>query len=242
METTVRTRTDVLEEAYSHAITVAIRGAILMAVCLILVWVFGFLDLRPLRILSVVGAAIGGIIILYAALRFIEARRAPYVTVHCPYCEHPMQFPVEPTSDYTCEGCDRRVYYENGKPAPVREVTCPVCKTVHKVSVKATNYTCDACNRPLRLTDPKKVEVVVEDRGGPMGNFDVLITDAGRNATEVAMALQSILVCNLPEARAQLKNLPLTVMRNVPELKADALRRRLRELGATAIVRPTAED
>jgi ribosomal protein L7/L12 len=49
-------------------------------------------------------------------------------------------------------------------------------------------------------------------------------------------------VCNLPEARAQLKNLPLTVMRNVPELKADALRRRLRELGATAIVRPTAED
>jgi ribosomal protein L7/L12 len=56
------------------------------------------------------------------------------------------------------------------------------------------------------------------------------------------MALESILICNLVEARRQMENLPLTVMRNVPERKADAVRRRLRELGATAIVRPTSDQ
>ena len=53
------------------------------------------------------------------------------------------------------------------------------------------------------------------------------------------MALESILVCNLVDARHQMEGLPLTVMRNVPERKADAVKRRLRDLGATAITQPT---
>jgi len=39
-----------------------------------------------------------------------------------------------------------------------------------------------------------------------------------------------------------MENLPLTVIRNVPERKADAIRSRLRELGATAVVRPTEDQ
>ena len=57
-----------------------------------------------------------------------------------------------------------------------------------------------------------------------------------------AMAVESILICNLAESRRQMENLPLTVMRNVPERKADAVRRRLRDLGATAVIRPTADQ
>src|SRR5207237_6152576 len=105
---------------------------------------------------------------------------------------------------------------------------------------KTKNYMCDQCNRAVKLTsDPKEI---VAERSDLLTNYDVLLTDIGRKPTDVAMALESILICNLVEARRQMENLPLTVRRNVPERKADAVRRRLRDLGATAIVRPTAEE
>jgi len=56
------------------------------------------------------------------------------------------------------------------------------------------------------------------------------------------MALESILICNLAEARRQMENLPLTVIRMFPSAKQNAIRSRLRELGATAVVRPTEDQ
>jgi ribosomal protein L7/L12 len=126
--------------------------------------------------------------------------------------------------------------------APIKQITCTFCKTVHKVSAKATQYMCDRCNRALRLTDPNSPAAVVQEQSDLLANYDVQLTDIGRNKNEVAMALQSMLVCNLPEARRQMEHLPLTIARNVPERKADAIRRRMRDLGATAIATATAQS
>src|SRR5207253_828721 len=76
----------------------------------------------------------------------------------------------------------------------------------------------------------------------PTEDFDVLLSQVGRQPKDVAMALESILICNLAEAKRQMENLPLTVMRNVPHRKADAVKTRLRELGATAIARPVGDQ
>ncbi len=175
-----------------------------------------------------------------AGINMKKVRDVQYVTVNCPYCDFAMQFLERPLDDYDCEGCHRKVHYQNGQPVPVKTVTCQSCRTVHRVAVTATKFICDRCNRGVKLTDDPR-EVIAE-RSDLLTNYDVMLTDPGRKRTEVAMALESILICNLAEARRQMENLPLTVIRNVPERKADAIRSRLRELGATAVVRPTEDQ
>lgn len=242
MQRSSTSRSDVLEKEYEAAATLLIRGIIVLVVSLILVWITRLADVAPLSALFSLTALAGVAIMALAGRRMYRARSIPAITVKCPYCEHPNQFLSEPTEDWTCEGCNRRVYYEAGQMVPVREVTCPSCKAVHKVSMKAATFTCDRCNRTLALTDPNKPATIVAEPTDILRNYDVIMTQAGRQPNDVAMALQSILVCNLKEARARMEQLPLTVVRNVPERKADAMRTRLRELGATAVIRPTEEE
>ena len=236
-------KSEVVErEGERGLIQVIIAGAAFLA-CLLLLYLFHFVDKFSLRmtleLLSGAAALASFVWVVTNFIRMNQARAVPSVAVNCPYCDYPNEFLKEPTDDYDCEGCHRRVYYENGRPAEIKKITCAFCKTVHKVSARAKTFTCDRCNRTLQLTDKPGAQPVPQDRSDLLQNYDVLLTDVGRQKNEVAMALQSILVCNLPEARRQMDHLPLTVMRNVPERKADAVRRRLRELGATAIVKPT---
>ncbi len=233
------TRSDVLEKEYEAGLTQVIRGVVILVVSLILMWLMNLAALVPLVIFALLGAIAGLAVVAVGGRRMYRARSLPTVTVYCPYCEHPMEFLSEPTEDYTCESCNRRVLYENGKPVPVREITCPTCGAVHKISEKTTTYTCDRCNRTLRLVDPHDPKRVVAEQSDILRNYDVIMTQAGRQPNDVAMALQSLLVCNLKEARKRMEDLPLTVVRDVPERKADAIRTRLRELGATAVIRPT---
>jgi ribosomal protein L7/L12 len=252
----VVSRSQVLESEYESGTTHLVGAVVLLLVSLLALWganlivrqhfagsSFQMVYLRPLLFLGgVVGVAgslyIGG----RALVNMRKVKSRPTVSVHCPYCGYGMEFVDAPTEDYDCEGCHRRVYYENGQPVEIKQITCTFCKTVHKVSARATQYMCDRCNRALRLTDPNNPDAVVQEQSDMLANYDVQLTDIGRNKNEVALALQSMLVCNLPEARRQMEHLPLTIARNVPERKADAIRRRMRELGATAISTPTAQS
>jgi ribosomal protein L7/L12 len=252
----VVSRSQVLEAEYTTGTTRLVGAAVLLLLSLLALWganlilrqhfagsSFQVVYLRPLLFLGgLVGVVASLVIGVKAGLEMKQAKERPTVGVNCPYCGFTTQFVDEPTEDYDCEGCHRRVYYENGKPVEIKQITCTFCKTVHKVSAKATQYMCDRCNRALRLTDPNDPTAVVQEQTDMLMNYDVMLTDIGRNKNEVAMALQSMLVCNLPEARRQMEHLPLTIARNVPERKADAIRRRMREMGATAIATPTAQS
>ena len=235
-------KSEVVEREGERSITQVIFAAILFFALLFGIYLCNFIETPTTRLTLQIllgGAALGAFVWgVMGFLRMQKARTAESVTVNCPYCDFPMQFLQEPTDDYDCEGCHRRVYYENGRPVEIKKITCAFCKTVHKVSAKAKTFTCDRCNRMLQLTD-KPGAAPQADRSDLLQNYDVLLMDPGRRATEVAMALQDLLVCNLPEARRQMEKLPLTVIRNVPERKADAVRRRLRDLGANATIRPT---
>lgn len=233
------TRTDVLEKAYAAGTVTVIRGAIILVVSLLLLYFFTMFQVESLQILAMIGVVIGIIVALLGVKTMYDARKAPVVTFACPYCDYPMQFPKDPTEDFDCDRCHRRVYFESGKLAPVVEVTCTSCKAVHRVSSMANRFICDKCNRPVNLKKKEGEEdTLAPEQTEILQNYDVLLTQVGRKPNEVGMALQDLLVCNLVEARRQMEELPLTVARNVPERKADAIRRRLRELGATAIVRP----
>jgi len=235
-------RADVLEKEFEAATTLLIKGLVVLIASLILSWILWRASLSQLAVVFLATALIGVAVAGIAGRRMYLARQIPAITVYCPYCQHPNQFVAEPTEDWTCESCHRTVYYENGKMVPVREITCPSCRTVHKVSEKAKTFTCDRCNRTLSLRDPSQPAEVIAEPTDMLRNYDVILTQAGRQPTDVAMALQDILVCNLREARAKLEQLPLTVVRNVPERKAEAIRERLRSLGATAVVRPTEDE
>ena len=250
MAKTATTRSQVLEQETEAGVTIAIPAVLALLLALFALWMGKLIDgghyapgsvqvtyLRPLATLVVFAGIIGAVILAARAIWIVKgAHDQPVVKITCPYCDAENEFLVGPTLSYDCESCSRRVHYEDGKPVPVVEVTCTYCKALHKISSKATQNTCDQCNRSLRLGDPKNPGGIVTEQSDVLSNYDVKLTDVGRNKTEVAMALQSILVCNLPEARRQMENLPLTIARNVPERKADAFRRKMRELGATAVV------
>lgn len=242
MATGSKSRSDILEREYEAATTLLIKGAVVLVASLILVWILYRAGLPQVAAVFGVTAIVGAVVMGVAGRRMVLARKVPAITVNCPYCGHPNQFVALPTEDWTCENCHRTVYYENGKMVPVREITCPSCGTVHRVSEKAKTFTCDRCHRTLSLRDPSKPAEIVAEPTDMLRNYDVILTQAGRQPTDVAMALQDILICNLKEARAKLEQLPLTVVRNVPERKAEAIRARLRELGATAVVRPTEDE
>jgi len=243
MAQSAATRSDLLEQEYADGLAQVIRAALLLLGCLILVYLFSLVPGRNPRVMLMAAGGLASVAALaygvMGGLRMQRARSVPAVTVNCPYCDYPMEFLAEPTEDWVCEGCHRRVHYENGRQVPIKMITCPFCKTVHKVSAKARQYTCDRCNRALKLTDGDQASAVVAEQSELLRNYDVLLTQVGRNPTEVALALESILVCNLREARARMQELPLTIARNVPERKAAAIRSRMRELGATAVMRPT---
>ena len=241
MAQTTNSRSDLLERAYEIAVRLAIRGVAILVVSAVLLWILKLVNLYQLWPVAALGMAAGVVIMSVGWFRANRARQRPSLPVYCTYCEHQMMFLAQPTEDYTCEGCHRRVQYENGLPVPVRDLTCPICRASHKVSVKAIRFTCDKCNRGLTLTDPNDPKSIVAEASDMMQNYDVILTQVGRNPVDVALALQDILVCNLPDARRQMEGLPLTLVRNVPERKADAIRRRIRELGATVVIRPTGD-
>jgi ribosomal protein L7/L12 len=244
MAKTATTRSEVLEQAYGSGLTTLIFAAIGLLGAVLLGYLFKLSISNPgLKSGMLALAGLGALVSLYYAFRgysiMSKARGIASTTVNCPYCDYPMEFPERPTEDFDCEGCNRRVQFDNGRMVPIKIITCAFCKTVHKVSDKTTTYTCDRCNRTLKLTGRDKAVVAVDASSDLLKNYDVVLTDVGRNATEVAMELENILVCNLREARERMQTLPLTVMKNVPERKADAVRRRLRDLGATAVVKVT---
>ncbi len=231
------------ESYYEKAIFHAIRGAIILIVGLILLWVEHSVVamIKSSMWISIAVAVpmilitLGICILLLAVWVVIQSNRISYVTVGCPYCDEPVQFTAQPTSDFDCPYCHRHVQFEDGFMLPVQVVECTFCSAKHRVSIKAQSYTCERCNQVIKLTTTAEQEAA-QPRADTY--YDVILTQAGRNADEVAMALQSIMVCSLKEAKMVIERLPAPVAQDIPYIKAESIRDQLRGLGAMAIMIP----
>jgi ribosomal protein L7/L12 len=232
------TRSEVLEREYEAAVAVLLWAVGGLVLSLIAIYVLTKIPQLQLQMFFIILAGASAFVGVYGVVRIVRARGMPFVAVECPYCRFAMQFPSMPTEDFDCEKCHRRVYYEDdGRMAEVIDVACTVCKTQHRVSVKAQRYLCDGCGRPLNL--PGQMAVSTGAVGTDVAEaYNVVLTDVGRRPPEVALTVQDLLVTNMVEARRRMQKLPLTVAENVPMRKADAIGRRLEELGATVAIRP----
>ncbi len=163
----------------------------------------------------------------------------------CPYCDKENTFFQSPTQDWDCDYCHRSVKYEDGYMVPVTIVLCTACRAEHRVPVNVKRYLCDQCNRPLNITgDLRGGTAVIEVEDQMFQNFDVLLVAYDRRLeNELAFKIQNLLVVNMIEARRMIGTIntqtPLIVGYNLPERKADAVRRDLQQVGGTARLRPT---
>ena len=249
----VKKLTEVLEDVWFQlsskvfiGLTILIIGGALLYVSK---YLFTFTALLVARILfglvALAGAALVGTSIYVGA----EAKKRKGFEYKCPYCDKMNALEAEPTSTFDCDHCNRSIHFIGPVPVPVRSVNCPFCQTEHRVATNVHRYVCDRCNRPLELK--------IQGRGGsqmvaegetetaPL-NFDVLLLAADRrHEIEIAMKLQNLLVVNLPEARRLMASAstttPLVVSHNLPQRKAEAIRRQLQDVGATSTLRPTGE-
>lgn len=245
---------DVQEVEWSEAIALGVRGILVAIVAGIVLYFFKRLlppiatSTTVLEMLAVIGILSGLAIMLVAVRRAFQARHAGTVLVQCPYCDADNKFLEAPTTDFTCEHCDRQVHYENGAMIPVLEVECQSCHAKHRVAENVHRYVCDSCNRALKLgkagTDAN-ASFGANTGDALLQNYDVLLVAFDRRKeNEMAFKLQNLLVVNMNEARRLMHTAgpttPLLVAQNVPERKANSIRQQLQELGATSRVQPTA--
>src|SRR5579872_3196695 len=157
MAKSATTRSDVLEQEYEVGVRYLIWAGVVLIAALLVFWcwrlVLNSYQNMPtstprvvyaplLLVTGVLGVIAMGALAGMGAVRMSRAKQKPSVTVNCPYCDFAMEFPAEPTIDWDCEGCHRRVHYEDGKMVEIKQITCTFCKTVHKVAATATTYMC----------------------------------------------------------------------------------------------------
>jgi hypothetical protein len=241
------TASEVQERAFLQSLNGALLGLAILVVAGILFYFMKFWLVDPMLmygrlvmgIAMLAGAGIAGTAVYHGALN----RNVAGVDFTCPYCDKVMKLVTAPSDDFECEHCSRTIHMQNGTHVQVREVTCQACRSSHRVAITSQHYICDNCNRPLKLAWVKdEPKTGTGERGDMMQNYDVLlIAFDRRHENELAFKLQNLLVCNLNEARKQLATAsaqtPLTVAHDVPQRKAEAVRRQLQELGGTATLR-----
>lgn len=241
------TVSEVQERAFLQSIGGALLGLAILLVSGILFYFMKFwLESTPLLLGRLImgiamlsGAGIAGAAVYNGAL----TRKVAGTDFVCPYCDKTTRLMSEASDDFDCEHCDRTIHLQNGKSVEVRSVTCQACRTAHRVAIITQHYICDNCNRPLKLAWVKEEpKTGAGERGDMMQNYDViLIAFDRRHENELAFKIQNLLVVNLNEARKQLATVsaqtPLTVGHDLPQRKAEAIRRQLQELGATATIR-----
>jgi ribosomal protein L7/L12 len=240
--------TEVREVTWTESVGTGLVGIAVMLVAIAGFYFTKFADLNmriPTRVLCSLGLLAGGAILGLAIQRSLEAKKAKGVPFTCPYCETTSEYTALPVSDFDCEHCNRTVHFVNGEPIPVRTIICQACKTEHKVPSNLTRYVCDKCNRPLKLAADKVVATASNEAADAMlQNYNVeLLGLDKRQESDLVNKIQSLMMLTLPEARrlveAASPNAPLIVAYDLPQRKADAVRRALQELGGTAAIKPT---
>lgn len=250
----VRKLAEVQETAWTQASGRIIAGIVIFIVAAVLIYAASFfvgagLQTAARVTFGLVGFA--GLSLVGAAVyNGMQAQKLTGVGYTCPYCDRVNKFEAEPDESFDCEFCNRTVHFDGGVPVPIRTVDCPFCHTEHRVAVNVQRYVCDRCNRPLDLSTvvPGRgpAAAALEPEAAPQ-TFDVLLLAADRRReTEIAMKLQNILVVNLLEARRLMSTAstttPLVVSHALPQRKAEAIRRQLQDVGATASLRPSNES
>ena len=245
---------EILENEWVESIVTASNGVIILVVAGLFYYLVPFrlpphLQLAG-RIIGMVAISIGVVILLLAAHRSWKVRQIPYVGFFCPYCDMENHLTATPTEDFDCDFCHRTIHFKEGVAVPVRTIVCPYCRTEHRVSTNVERYVCDRCNRLLKVTAGSGSRAAVgastaNEQEALMQNYDVLLVAYDRRReNDLAFKLQNLMVVNLKEARRLLETVstktPLIVGHGLSQRKAEAIRRQLQEMGATASLRSAA--
>ncbi|MCW3055155.1 MAG: hypothetical protein JWN14_4325 [Chthonomonadales bacterium] len=241
--------TEVREVTWTESVGTALLGGALILLAIVGFYFTKFASPRGMQIAAQLGCTLGlfagGGILGLAIQRMLGAKKVKGVPFVCPYCETTAEYTALPTEDFDCEHCHRTVHFQNGEPIPVRTIICQACKTEHRVPSNLGRYVCDKCNRPLKLVADKQVAVASNEAADAMlQNYNVeLLGIDKRQENDIIAKIQSLMMLTLPEARrlvdAASPSAPLIVAYDLPQRKADAVRRSLQELGATAAIKST---
>lgn len=243
--------TEVREATWTESFGTGLVGIALLILAAVGVYFSKFVSPASVQLATRLGCAIGllaGAGVLGIAIqRSLEAKKSKGFPFACPYCDEVSEYTALPVDDFDCERCHRTVHFVNGEPIPVRTIICQACKSEHRVPSNLDRYVCDKCNRPLKLAADLNQKVAAasnEAADAMLQNYNVeLLGLDKRRENEVVFKIQSLMMLTLPEARrlveAASPTAPLIVAYDLPQRKADAVRRSLQELGATAAIKST---
>lgn len=178
----------------------------------------------------------GGLALLYALYGYLQTRSIPSFPVTCPYCNQDTEFTAPPARDFACDHCMKLVQIENGKVVDAKQIKCPNCGSMQRISARATTGICEECNREMNIS--KAQRVVAVDENAP---HELVLTGVGRHPDRVIMILESMLSLNRLDVKKLLETLPIVLFTNVTKRKAEMTRFELVEAGAITEIRPLAQ-
>jgi ribosomal protein L7/L12 len=241
--------TEVREVTWTESVGTGLVGLGLLLLSAVGVYFTKFVSPAGMQMATRLGCAVGLLagagILGIAVQRSLEAKKAKGFPFACPYCDEVSEYTAAPVDDFDCERCHRTVHFVDGAPIPVRTIICQACKSEHRVPTNLDRYVCDKCNRPLKLAADLNQKVATasnEAADAMLQNYNVeLLGIDKRQESDVTSKIQSLMMLTLPEARrlveAASPTAPLIVAYDLPQRKADAVRRSLQELGATAAIK-----
>jgi ribosomal protein L7/L12/uncharacterized protein YlaI len=262
------TLSEVREQEYTQSVGMVAWGIGLIVVCLLLIAFLKYIVPPSILVVSQVlcglAALVGAGLVIAAVKRIMDVRNAPSVVYKCPYCEAANHLTAQPTEDFVCDSCHATIRFENGKPVPVRTITCTTCGAQHRVSIKAERYVCDKCNAVLAVQQQTQAVYGMTAPAAPApgpaapaaapprpaammlggSNQNILLQGFDRTReNKIAAVLQRELGVNLAEARRLLETVtektPLIVAYDIPYDQADSLRKQFEQLGAVVSMRNT---
>ena len=241
------------EQEYTQALIYTIVGVSFILLALAFLYIIHYAFSGSYKAFAQWGLGIGALMgIVLVALpvgKVVRIRQMKTVNFTCPYCDSVFQLLDDPHSDFDCDICLRRIYFDSGgNPVPVETVSCPHCGAIHRISTRTEHYTCDSCNTVIQFRSEQKSLIdkdeedeyaVVKQPGVNLGssNQDLLLRSFPTvNKQSVAELLRKETGVSVEEAGLLLaaanSKTPLVFATDIPNREAMELQHALQMLGA----------
>lgn len=245
-------RSDVVEVQWEHAITWGIFG-ILSLLFGLLIYKYGTgwfaygkqyqgLDLRPFAIPFFIASPI---LFIMAISRAMAGRKQSSYTATCPYCGHETVFVAQPTDDFSCEDCHRRVPVLEGKVLDISGIRCGFCGALNFMSEKTKVLICEECDREIPLLNQETGEMRHVAKGFARVDdetlYELVLVAVGKEREPLIISLQHMLAMNRNQVKALFEDMPAVLLRGINRRKAEMLRAQIEANEGSAELRPISD-
>lgn len=221
-------RREILENHGAMAILYGLAGLVALSLGILLYRYRGQGHLVGLAwVLNLTGAVGIGM----AIRELFQIKKVTFYPLECPFCKFTNKLTEKPMDDIACENCNRMIPLLDGEILPVDQVRCGFCNALNYYSPKTEVLICESCNHEIPITTEEGKPTKVLPKGFVIQEdenlYELVLVDAGPKTEEIIPVLQQMLAMNRNQVKDLMQDLPASILRGIPKMKAEMLQAQL---------------